>query len=160
MNSVHCKPAPEQLIADFDHYRFFPNQDSGDAVGTSNSKLTGSWSQSTRPASPISFINIGETHHRYAAKGHDSTCDWGDAKGMRRCPASIAGIRRWCLANAVCRVGRLLRFVATMAIVGAKMDCGDMDSITLRHAGPDGDERPRGVIGQKAVAAVVFRKSA
>jgi glucan phosphoethanolaminetransferase (alkaline phosphatase superfamily) len=27
------------------------------------------------------FINIGETHHRYAAKGHDLTCDWGDAAG-------------------------------------------------------------------------------
>ena len=75
------KPAPEHLISDFDHYRFFPNEESGDGRNLEQQVewALGVIKKTSQPY--FLFINVGETHHRYAAKGHELTCDWGDAAG-------------------------------------------------------------------------------
>lgn len=75
------KPATEHLLADFDHYKFFPNPECGDGR---NLELQVEWAleRVAETEGPyFLFINVGETHHRYQAKGHGLEADWGDASG-------------------------------------------------------------------------------
>src|SRR4051794_39036645 len=76
-----AKPAPEHLLADFDHFRFFPNDKSGDGR---NLQQQIDWvlellKSTTKPY--FLFLNVGETHHPYTASGHSLRGDWGDAAG-------------------------------------------------------------------------------
>jgi len=78
------KPATENLIADFDHYKFFRNAETGDGR---NIELQVDWALEVigridRPC--FLFINVGETHHRYWAKDHRYDADWGDPQGCAR----------------------------------------------------------------------------
>lgn len=73
------KPASQPLLADFDHYRFFPNPALGDGR---NLRLQVRWvletiAQLTQPY--FLFINVGETHHKYQAEGHKLSAHWGNA---------------------------------------------------------------------------------
>jgi arylsulfatase A-like enzyme len=73
------KPAPEHLLADFDHFQFFPNRQSGDGR---NIQQQVDWllERITSTSQPyFLFLNVGETHHPYTAAGHTLRGDWGDA---------------------------------------------------------------------------------
>lgn len=73
------KPAPEHLLADFDHYQFFPNTESGDGRNLTR-QIDWVLEQVAATRDPyFLFINVGETHHPYTAAGHALRADWGDA---------------------------------------------------------------------------------
>jgi len=77
-------PASEQLTCDFDHYAYFPDPVSGDGRNLEQ-QIAWALDVIARAKTPyFLFINVGETHHRYWAKGHDLTADWGDAEGCAR----------------------------------------------------------------------------
>ena len=74
-----AKPVPEHLLADFDHFQFFPNADAGDGR---NLQQQIAWvlellKGTSKPY--FLFLNVGETHHPYTAAGHALRGDWGDA---------------------------------------------------------------------------------
>lgn len=119
-----AKPAPEHLIADFDHYRFFPNEESGDGRNLEQQVewALGVIKKTSQPY--FLFINVGETHHRYAAKGHDLTCDWGDAVGCAAAQrASLEYVDR-CLSE---MFAELTDYFA--AICGDHGDCWGEDGL-------------------------------
>ena len=76
-----AKPAPEHLLSDFDHFRFFANKQTGDGRNLSQQIdwILETLSGNTKPY--FLFLNIGETHHPYVAAGHSLRADWGDAAG-------------------------------------------------------------------------------
>lgn len=84
------KPAAQALVADFDHFRFFPNTRTGDGRNIQQQAewVRGTVSRSKKPY--FLFINVGETHHRYQAEGHGFDADWGDAQECSR--AQIASL--------------------------------------------------------------------
>jgi arylsulfatase A-like enzyme len=79
-----ARSASAPLRDDFDCFAFFANQHTGDGR---NIELQTEWAaqQVSQIDSPyFLFINVGETHHRYQAKGHRCSADWGDAAACRR----------------------------------------------------------------------------
>ncbi len=153
------KPAPEHLISDFDHYRFFPNEESGDGR---NLEQQVEWALEVieKTSQPLFlFINVGETHHRYAAKGHELTCDWGDEAGCAAAQRASPGVRRSMFERDVRRADGLLRgdLWGSRRLLGRRRPVGAWLLPSLRDASPDGrDERSRDVADKTAHEPLEF----